>query len=244
MLGKRDGFSSGVERSYHYGHLDEPNGLIHIGMISHLGAMIPVAAGAGLGLRQRGTDRVAINFIGDGATSTGDFHEALNMAAVLKLPFVLIIENNQFAFSTPTHQQFACENLADRATGYGVPGVRVNGNDPEESYAVLSEAVARARRGDGPTLIEAVVGRLRGHSQGDDSFKQVPPELVERYKQEEPILTYETKLLEREVCDQAYLDQVQARTRELLIATIDRAMASEDPQPSDDRDVYAESKVL
>ncbi len=240
MLGKADGFSGGVERSYHYGHLDEPNGLLHVGMISHLGAMIPVAAGAALGLKQRGTDRVAINFIGDGATSTGDFHEALNMAAVLKLPFILIIENNHYAFSTPTSQQFSCSHLVDRAVGYGIPGVRVNGNDPEESYVALSEAVARARRGDGPTLIEAVVGRLRGHSQGDDSFKQVPPALVEQYQREEPIVTYEATLLERGVCNQTYLDETQARIKSLLIETIDRAQAAPDPDPNHVRPIFAD----
>ncbi|MCA8959075.1 MAG: thiamine pyrophosphate-dependent dehydrogenase E1 component subunit alpha [Planctomycetes bacterium] len=240
MLGKRDGFSNGIERSYHYGHIDEPNGLIHIGMISHLGAMIPVATGAALALKQRGTDRVAINFIGDGATSTGDFHEALNIASVMKLPFILVIENNQYAFSTPAHQQFACDRLADRAAGYGMPGYQLDGNDPEVMFDAFTEAVARARRGDGPTLIEAMVGRLRGHSQGDDSFKQVPPELVERYQREEPLVTYEARLLERGVCDQAYLDEVAARTKEVLIEIIDRAVACPDPDPSQHRPVYAE----
>ncbi|MEM7263077.1 MAG: thiamine pyrophosphate-dependent dehydrogenase E1 component subunit alpha [Planctomycetota bacterium] len=243
MLGKQDGFSGGVERSYHYGHVEEDEGLLHIGMISHLGSMIPVATGAALAMKQNGSDRVAINFIGDGATSTGDFHEALNMASVMKLPFILVIENNHFAFSTPTHQQFACERLADRAQGYGIPGFQLNGNDPEAMYAAFQEAVARARRGDGPTLIEAVVGRLRGHSQGDDSFQQVPPELVERYKQEEPIVTYEARLLEEGVCDQAYLDEVQSRTKSLLIEVIDRAMAAPDPDPSIPRPVYAEGET-
>ena len=101
LLGRADGFSGGVERSYHYGYLAPEMGLNHVGMISHLGAMIPVAAGCAFALKRSGTDRVAVNFIGDGGTSTGDFHEGLNMAAVWNLPLVLVIENNRYAFSTP-----------------------------------------------------------------------------------------------------------------------------------------------
>ena len=112
LLGKGDGFSQGIERSFHYGYFDEARGIRHVGMISHLGSMIPVAAGAAFALKQGGTDRIALNFIGDGGTSTGDFHEGLNMAAVWRLPLVLIVENNRYAFSTPTRLQYACARLA------------------------------------------------------------------------------------------------------------------------------------
>ncbi len=241
MLGKKDGFSNGVERSYHYGYIDEAVGHIHVGMISHLGSMVPVAAGTALALKQRDSDRIAINFIGEGATSTGDFHEGLNMAAVLKLPLILIIENNHYAFSTPTHQQYACEDLARRADGYGIPGHRVNGNDPEAMLRILREAEGRARRGEGPTLIEATVGRLRGHSQGDDSFKEVPPDLVDQFKREEPLVTYEEQLIREGVASREYFAEVATRAKERLIQTIDRAVAAQDPDPSEPRGVYAPS---
>ncbi|MEO8502880.1 MAG: thiamine pyrophosphate-dependent enzyme, partial [Acidobacteriota bacterium] len=107
LLGKDEGFSRGIERSFHYGYLDPAHGIQHVGMISHLGSMIPVAAGCAFALKQRGSDRVAVNFIGEGGTSTGDFHEGLNMAAVWKLPLILVIENNRYAFSTPAHLQYA-----------------------------------------------------------------------------------------------------------------------------------------
>ncbi|MEE8143051.1 MAG: thiamine pyrophosphate-dependent dehydrogenase E1 component subunit alpha [Planctomycetota bacterium] len=240
MLGKRDGLSGGYERSYHYGFFDEPAGLIHIGMISHLGSMIPVAAGAALAFQQRGSDRVALNFVGEGATSTGDFHEGLNMAAVLRLPLILIIENNQYAFSTPAREQFVAESLATRAEGYGIPGFRVNGNNVEEVWPVVREAVARARRGAGPTLIEAVVGRLRGHSEGDDSLDQVSAEDQQRYILEDPVTNLELSLLERELVTPEQLGAVQQRCHELLTETVDRAQASPEPDPQQDRQVYAE----
>ena len=120
LLGKGDGFSQGIERSFHYGYLDPERGIRHVGMISHLGSMIPVAAGCAFALKQSGSDGVAVNFIGDGGTSTGDFHEGLNMAAVWRLPLVLVVENNRYAFSTPTRLQYACRQLADRGPGYGI----------------------------------------------------------------------------------------------------------------------------
>ena len=126
VLGKAPGFSHGIERSYHYGHFDDAAGIAHVGMISHLGAMIPVATGAAFAMKRNGGDRVAINFIGEGGTSTGDFHEGLNLAAVWKLPLVLVIENNRYAFSTPARHQYACLQLSDRGPGYGIPALTVN----------------------------------------------------------------------------------------------------------------------
>ena len=239
MLGKHEGFSNGYERSYHYGFVDESIGNIHIGMISHLGSMIPVAAGAALAFKQRGSDRVALNFIGDGATSTGEFHEGLNMAAVLRLPFILIIENNQYAFSTPLDEQFACRQLIDRAEGYGIPGVRVEAQKPDNVLAEMQKAVARARAGEGPTLIEAVTGRLRGHSEGDDSLGQVPAADLARFKKEDAVEVFEARLVEDGICDRAYLDRVAEACKKLLIDTVDRAQSSADADPDLERAVYA-----
>ena len=176
VLGRDEGFSRGVERSYHYGYFEPEAGLFHVGMISHLGAMIPVAAGCAFALKQRQLDRVAINFIGEGGTSTGDFHEAMNLAAVWKLPLVLIVENNRYAFSTPARAQYACLQLSDRGPGYGIPAETIDGSDPDAVAHALEAAIARARTGKGPTLIEAMIGRLRGHAEGDGSMKVVPPD--------------------------------------------------------------------
>ncbi len=240
MLGRDAGFSAGYERSYHYNHFEEEHGLIHIGMISHLGSMIPVAAGAALAFQQEKSDRVAINFIGEGATSTGDFHEALNIASVWKLPFILIIENNRWAFSTPTSQQYACENLVDRASGYGIPGIQVDGNDPEAVLAVMNTAVARARAGDGPTLVEAMLGRQRGHSEGDDSLLQVPAEELEQYREHDPMSLLEEKLIKKNIASQAKIDEIKERCADLVINVVDEAMSMPEPEVGKPRRNYAD----
>ncbi len=201
LLGKGEGFSQGVERSFHYGYLAPEHGILHVGMISHLGAMIPVAAGCAFAFRQSGSDRVAMNFIGDGATSTGDFHEGLNMAAVWKLPLVLVIENNRYAFSTPARLQYAAERLSDRGLGYGIAAETVDGNDPDAMAEALGRAVARARAGQGPTLLEAMLGRMRGHSEGDDSLKVVPPDELAAYRAADPVPAYARRLEEEGVLD-------------------------------------------
>jgi 2-oxoisovalerate dehydrogenase E1 component len=232
LLGKGDGFSQGVERSFHYGYLAPEHGILHIGMISHLGSMIPVAAGCGFAFRQAGSDRIAINFIGDGATSTGDFHEGLNMAAVWKLPLILIIENNHYAFSTPAHLQYAAERLSDRAVGYGMAGETVDGNDPDAMAEALERAVARARAGLGPTLIEAMLGRMRGHSEGDDSLKVVPPDELAAYRAADPVPAYARRLEEDGVLDAAARGRLEARIAELVERAITGALDAAPPAPS------------
>lgn len=227
LLGKHEGFSRGVERSFHYGYLDSDRGIQHIGMISHLGAMIPVAAGAALALRLAGTDRVAMNFIGDGGSSTGDFHEGLNMAAVWKVPLVLIVENNQFAFSTPTSLQYAAERLSDRGVGYGIPAQTVDGNDPDAMATALAVAVDRARTGGGPTLIEAVLGRLRGHSEGDDSLKMVPADDLAAYQAADPVPAFARRLEEEGVLDEPIRERLEQRCAELVEESIGRALEAE-----------------
>ncbi|MEA2559019.1 MAG: 2-oxoisovalerate dehydrogenase component [Acidobacteriota bacterium] len=232
LLGKGEGFSQGMERSFHYGYLAPEHGLLHIGMISHLGAMIPVAAGCGFAFRQNGSDRLAINFIGEGATSTGDFHEGLNMAAVWKLPLILVIENNRYAFSTPAHLQYAAERLSDRGPGYGIPAETVDGNDPDAMAAALDRAIARARAGEGPTLIEAMLGRMRGHSEGDDSLKVVPPDELASYRSADPVPAYARRLEEEGVLDAETRGRLDARIAELVETAITSAIAAAPPDPS------------
>lgn len=231
LLGRRDGFSQGVERSFHYGHLAPETGILHIGMISHLGSMIPVAAGCAFALQRSGGDRVALNFIGDGGTSTGDFHEGLNMAAVWKLPLVLVVENNRYAFSTPTTLQYAAERLSDRGPGYGIAAETIDGNDPDAMADALDRAVARARRGDGPTLVEAVLGRMRGHSEGDDSLKVVPEAELERYLAEDPVPTTRERLLADGVLDPETSERLDRRIGDLVEAALEQALEAPGPDP-------------
>ncbi|MFN5876442.1 MAG: thiamine pyrophosphate-dependent dehydrogenase E1 component subunit alpha, partial [Ignavibacteria bacterium] len=154
------------------GHYADPALRIY-GNVSHLGAMIPVAAGFSLADKMRGITTVSMTYIGDGGAQVGEVHEALNFAAVHKLPLILIIENNQYAYSTPNSMEFACENLSDRAVGYGMHGVTIDGTDVELVYATCCEAAERANKGLGPTLIETKTMRMRGHAEHDD-FAYVP----------------------------------------------------------------------
>ncbi len=232
MMGKVEGYTAGHDRSYHFGHIDEPRGILHVGLISHLGAMIPVAAGLALALKLRGKGRAAISFIGDGGTSTGDFHEGLNQAAVMRLPFVLVIENNHYAFSTPEREQFACRALADRAIGYGIAGESIDGCDPAAVWHAVRRAVARARRGEGPTLIEAGLVRLRGHSEGDDSMDVVPPEEREKFIRDDPMGRFEATAIAAGAIHADEVEAIGARIRQLLIEITDRAREAAEPEPA------------
>lgn len=231
LLGRGDGFSNGVERSFHYAYLDPQAGIRHIGMISHLGAMIPVAAGCAFALKQRGSDRVALNFIGDGGTSTGDFHEGLNMASVWRLPLVLVVENNRYAFSTPTAEQFTAKRLSDRGVGYGMAAETVDGNDPAAVAAAVERGVARARAAEGPTLVEAMLGRMRGHSEGDDSLKVVPPDELQGYLADDPVPAYRGHLLSTGVLGAELANRIDACIGELVETAVDGALASSPPDP-------------
>ncbi len=229
LLGRGDGFSQGVERSFHYSLLNPEQGIFHVGMISHLGSMIPVAAGCAFARKHAGTDRIAVNFIGDGGTSTGDFHEGLNMAAVWKLPLILIVENNRYAFSTPTDQQYAAQRLSDRGAGYGIAAETVDGNDPDEMSAAMNRAVRRARAGRGPTLIEAMLGRMRGHSEGDDSLKMVPPGDLELYQADDPLPRYRQKLLDSGLIHMGTLKAIESRVADLVEEALSAALDALQP---------------
>lgn len=241
VLGRRGGFSEGIERSYHYGYFAPEAGILHVGMISHLGAMIPVASGCAFALKRRGTDRVAINFIGEGGTSTGDFHEALNQSAVWRLPLVLVVENNRYAFSTPSRAQYACLQLSDRGPGYGIASETVDGNDPDAMAKALERALARARTGQGPTLLEAMVGRLRGHAEGDGSMKVVPEPELELYRSQDPVPTYGRRLEREGVVSPERRKAIDLRARELVERAVEAGLAAPLPDPETAfRAVFAE----
>jgi TPP-dependent pyruvate/acetoin dehydrogenase alpha subunit len=209
------------------GHYADPSLRIY-GNVSHLGAMIPVAAGFSLADKLRGITTVSLTYIGDGGAQVGEVHEALNFAAVHKLPLILIIENNQYAYSTPNSLEFACENLSDRAIGYGMHGVTIDGTDVELVYATCVEAVERARRGEGPTLIETRTMRMRGHAEHDD-FSYVPKELLAEWSEKDPVETYITLLDKRGVMSREEATVLRKQILADMIAAIDRSL--EQPWP-------------
>jgi TPP-dependent pyruvate/acetoin dehydrogenase alpha subunit len=185
------------------GHYADPALRIY-GNVSHLAAMIPVAVGVALASKLRNERAVVMNYIGDGGSNVGDFHEGLNMAAVMQLPFVLIIENNQFAYSTPNAAEFRGERLSDRAAGYGIPGVTVDGTDAELVFDRCREAVERARSGGGPSIIETQTMRMQGHSASDDA-SYVPAGMLDEWKRRDPIDRYESMLLDSGILTPATL---------------------------------------
>ncbi len=179
------------------GHYADPALRIY-GNISHLGAMVPMACGVALASKLRKEKAVVMTYIGDGGSNVGDIHESLAMASVMKLPLILIIENNQFAYSTPIAKQFIVDKLSKRAIGYGIPGYTIDGTDIEEVYKVCKEAVERARRGDGPTLIESVTMRMHGHS-AHDGAEYVPKTLLAEWKKKDPVMKIEKLLLDKKI---------------------------------------------
>ena len=181
-LGRQGGPTGGRDGNLHFGDL--AHGVL--APISMLGATIPLCAGVALASVQRGESRVALAYIGDGGTNTGDFHEGLNFAAALHLPVVVIVEDNGFAYSTPTSKHVAIDSFAQRAVAYGVPAETIDGNDVIAVYRATRGAVERARREEGPSLIEVKTFRMRGHAEHDDAF-YVPPELVAEWQQRDPI---------------------------------------------------------
>lgn len=181
-LGKVSGPTRGRDGNVHYGN---PAGGVYA-MISHLGAMVSVLAGGVLARRLKGEDTIGFAFVGDGATSTGDFHEAANMASVRNIPVLLVVENNHYAYSTPTSRQFRCQHLVDRAAGYGMDGLLVDGNNPGEVYVCVKEIVEDIRANPRPFFLECDTMRMRGHGE-HDAFAYAAPVLVEKYTRRDPI---------------------------------------------------------
>ncbi len=244
VFGRRDGFTVGHDRSFHYGLVKPEWGIRHVGMISHLGSMIPVAAGLALAAVQDGTKAVVLGFIGEGATSQGDFHEALNLVGVMKLPMVLVVENNQYAFSTPLDEQYACAKLSDKAPGYGIAGETVDGTDFEAVWSAMSRAVARARSGQGGTLLECMLPRMRGHAEGDGSYDLIPQAERERFLAMDPLPRFEQRLAALGLTDDARTAEVTRVATEIIESTVERAIAAPEPDASEAwRSVFAPGEI-
>jgi len=202
--GKKEGFSKARERSFHFGANE-----YHIcGMISHLGPQLAIADGIALAHKLRKENKVSLAFSGDGGTSEGDFHEALNVAAVWGLPVIFIIENNGYGLSTPVNEQFVCKQLADRAVGYGMKGITIDGNNILEVYKTVSEAREYCIREQKPILIECMTFRMRGHEEAS-GVKYVPKELFEEWGKKDPVANFEAYLLEKSILSQYLINDIR-----------------------------------
>jgi pyruvate dehydrogenase E1 component alpha subunit len=236
-LGKRAGPSKGKDGNVHMGDLRR--GVF--GFVSHLADNLPVAAGAALAFKIRGESRVVFAGTGDGGTSRGDFHEAMNFAAVRRLPVVFFCNNNQYAYSTPLRLQMAVPNVVDRARAYGMPGEIVDGNDVATVYLAAKHAIARARAGEGPTFLEFKTMRMHGHSEHDPA-KYVPRELLEEWKKKDPILKAEQLLKQLGYGEEAHFQEVAERVKKEVEAGLEFAEQSPLPEgPEVLEGVYAES---
>ncbi len=228
QLGKESGVTRGRDANLHgLGDLS----LNIIGFVSHLPQSLPVALGAAMAFQYREEPRVALTFAGDGSSNTGLFHETLNLAAVQKAPFVLVVENNQYAYSTPLREQMAIDDIVVRAQAHGVAGEIVDGNDVIAVYSAVAAAVARARRGDGPSLIEAKTMRMLGHAIHDGA-EYVPAELLEKWQQRDPVTLWEAALVAEGALSEATLERLHRECHDEIEAAIEYAEHAPLPDPA------------
>jgi 2-oxoisovalerate dehydrogenase E1 component len=237
LMGKAGGYTNGRDRTFHFG-LPEKR---LIGMISHMAAMLPVACGLGLASQLKGQDFVALAFAGEGATREGDFHEAVNLAAVWKLPVIFLVENNGYGLSTPAREAIAAENIADAAIGYGIVGEVIDGNDVIAVVEAVREAAGRARTGQGPTLIEAKTFRMRGHEEASGT-KYVPPELFAEWAKKDPVKRFTERVLAEGAASPGEIRALQDELECMVNDAAEYALAQPAPSSTVDaerRDVYA-----
>lgn len=236
--GRIDGYLRGRDGNSHIG---DWAGNRTYAVMSHLPIAYPVAVGAAWAYQRAGDGRVALAICGDGATSNGRWHESINWSAVQRLPVIWVVNNNQFAYSTPNEKEFAIPTIAERGAAYGIPGVRVDGADVLEVYAAAHAAVERARSGGGPTLIESVSLRWRGHA-GHDPAKYVPGELLQHYvDQKDPVKNFEQVLRDRGIVDDDMLASIQADIERRFEQAHEFALSSPFPEAGDvDKGVWVE----
>lgn len=226
-LGKPEGFTSGRDRSFHFGSMEH-----HIiGMISHLGAMLPVADGLALASKLDGKEQIAVAFSGDGGTSEGDFHEALNVAAVWDLPVIFVIENNGYGLSTPTAEQYRAAKLADRARGYGIKGLTIDGNNVLEVYHTIQRLRRQMIKNPKPVLLECLTFRMRGHEEASGT-KYVPSELFEEWAPKDPIANFENWLKDENILDESLPETIREDMKSSINEAVEEAFGKADVQPN------------
>lgn len=237
--GKRLGYTKGRDRSFHFGAMEH-----HIvGMISHLGPQLSLAAGVAMAHKLRKEGRISLAFTGEGATSQGEFHEALNVASVWKLPVIFLIENNGYGLSTRPSEQYACESLVDRAVGYGMRGVSIDGNNIIEVYSTIRQLAKEMRKNPEPVLLECRTFRMRGHEEASGT-KYVPKELMDEWAKKDPIENYEKWLLEEGVLNEGHIKSLKDGYRKEIRAAVDVMFAEPEPVPDREEelaDVYKEA---
>jgi len=235
ILGKKTGYCKGKGGSMHIA--DFTIGML--GATAVVGAGIPIAVGAGLSIKLRKTDQVVACFFGEGASNQGTFHESINMASIWKLPVIFVCENNLYAMGTRQSRVMAIENVADRATAYGIPGVVADGNDVMAVCEATWKAVESARKGDGPTLIECKTYRQKGHSRVDPA-KYRPKEEVEEWLAKDPVKRFKERLLQANVLTEVEIQQIENEVSLEIEEAVKFAMESPFPEPEEAlEDVYA-----
>jgi len=237
LQGKASGYSQARERSFHFG----VNQYHIVGMISHLGPQLSVAAGVALAHKLSKEKKVSMAFTGEGGTSEGEFHEALNTAAVWKLPVIFIIENNGYGLSTTTSEQYACKDLVDRAIGYGMPGYKIDGNNILEVYDTINTLAEKMREHPEPVLIECITFRMRGHEEASGT-KYVPKELFEYWEKKDPLVNYENWLLEQKIIDAAFIQDHRKTFDHEISTALELVLNEAAPVPDTEkeiRDVYS-----
>lgn len=220
LMGREGGYTKGRDRTFHFG-LPEKR---IVGMISHMAAMLPVACGVAYGLRRRGDQNVALAFCGDGASREGDFHEALNLASVWRLPVIFVVENNGYGLSTPTSEAMAVTELASAAAGYGMAGETIDGNHLGSVIEAVTRARARALRGEGPTLLEMKTFRVRGHEEASGT-KYVPKELIEEWSGRDPVKSETARVVEDGLASEDELGTLRAELERLVDEAAEYALA-------------------
>ena len=240
LLGKSTGYCKGKGGSMHLADFS-------IGILGESGIVasaLPVAVGAGLGSKMQGTDRVVVSFFGDGASNQGACHEAMNLASIWNLPVIFLCENNQYAVTTSFKESVAVENISDRATAYNMPGVLVDGQDALAMYEATRAAVARARAGEGPSLIEGRTYRYEDHSEGLDRIVRDPyrtDEEIEEWRRRDPIELHKATLVDQGVASQQEIDAVQAEVAAAIEEALEFARQSPYPEPEAlTEDLYAD----
>jgi 2-oxoisovalerate dehydrogenase E1 component len=225
--GKRDGFTKGRDRSFHFGTKE----FRIIGMISHLGAMLGVADGLALASQLAGETGISLVYSGDGGMNEGDFHEAINLAAVWDLPVIFLVENNGYALSTPTRDQYRCGRISDRAIGYGIEGITIDGNNVLDVYRTIRDLAASIRTNPRPVLIEAITFRMRGHEEAS-GVAYVPPELFQQWAPLDPVSGYQRYLLELGVLTEERIVETRARFDRRIGEAVDAMFAAPEIAPS------------
>jgi 2-oxoisovalerate dehydrogenase E1 component len=228
--GKMNGFTKGRDRSFHFGTLEY--GIV--GMISHLGPQLAIACGAALAYKLDNRKMVSVAYSGEGGTSEGDFHEALNIASVWSLPVIFIIENNGYGLSTPSSEQFRCKQLIDKAKGYGMQGVRIDGNNIIEVYTTIDKYARKMRNKPAPVLVECMTFRMRGHEEAS-GVKYVPPELIEAWDKKDPLRNYEQYLLQEGILTEEIITSLRSENEKLIQQHLD--ITNEEPDLVADPDV-------